>query len=452
MIRRLRFLALTSLCAFVLGWPARLQAESPNVRFDVGSQRLSVELDDQPLIDVLGRLATSTGWHIFVEPDSNPEITTTFTDLPTGRALQILLGTLNYALIRETDGPSRLYVFSTSRANATQRIEAAPQVLIRRVGNELIVMVKPGTNIEALAAGLGAKVVGQLGDKPIYRLRFENQEAADAAEAALTSNDSVTGVDHNYEVDRPRSPQSASGAPASPVQLALKPPPADGQVVIGLVDTAVQSLGTDLDAFLLPSQSVAGQADPSPLEPTHGTSMLDTIFRSLAASSPDGSSVRILPVDIYGPNASTTSFDVVNGIITAVNGGANVISISSGSYGNSPTLTAVVQEVLDLGIPIFGAGGNLPVPDPVYPAAIGGVYAVTAYENNAPAPYSTTGGFVDLYGPGIVPGNYQGTPYAIRGTSPATAWMSGQAAAYAAQEGIPTAQAAQSVAQRFAVP
>ncbi len=435
-----------------MAFAVSLQAEAPEVRFDRESQQLSVDLKDARLIDVLGKLAADTGWQIYVEPDSNPEITTSFKDLPTGRALQILLGNLNYALLRDANAPPRLYVFYTSRANATRRVEAAPHVLIRRVGNELIVMVQPGTDIEALAASLGAKVVGQLGDKPIYRLRFENQEAADAAETALASNDSVTGVDHNYHVERPPSPQSVPNAQASPVQLALKPPPADGQVVIGLVDTAVQSLGADLDGFLLPSHSVAGQSNPSTDTPTHGTSMAETILRSLKTSSPDGSSVRILPVDIYGPNPSTTSFDVFNGIIDAVNGGANVISISSGSYGSSPGLEVVVREVLGLGIPIFGAGGNLPVPDPVLPAAIPGVYGVTAYENNAPAPYATTGGFVDLYGPGIVPGNFWGRPYTIRGTSPATAWMAGQAAGLAAEAGLPPAQAAQQVANRFAVP
>src|SRR5208283_5795712 len=94
------------------------------------------------------------------------------------------------------------------------------------------------------------------------------------------------------------------------IHLQVDPPPASGAITIGLVDTAVQPLGNGLDAFLLKAISVAGDAQPDPNNPTHGTSMAETILRNIATMTQGSSSVQILPVDVYGPNASTTTFDV----------------------------------------------------------------------------------------------------------------------------------------------
>src|SRR5208283_5049316 len=142
-------------------------------------------------------------------------------------------------------------------------------------------------------------------------------------------------------------------------QLQLKSPPADtGRIIVGLVDTGLQPLGNGLDSFLLKAISVAGDPQLDPNTPSHGTSMAETILSSLAALTKGSSSVQILPVDIYGPNASTTSFDAANGIATAYINGAKIINMSFGSAGDSPFLQSVIQQVSAANVVLIGAAGN----------------------------------------------------------------------------------------------
>jgi len=49
-----------------------------------------------------------------------------------------------------------------------------------------------------------------------------------------------------------------------PPRLQLRPPPSDGRIVIGLVDTAVQPLGNGLDGFLLKQLSAVGDTALDP--------------------------------------------------------------------------------------------------------------------------------------------------------------------------------------------
>ena len=215
-----------------------------------------------------------------------------------------------------------------------------------------------------------------------------------------------------------------------PPQLQLKTPPDTGRIIVGLIDTAVQPLGNGLDSFLLQAISVAGTADADPNSPTHGTSMADTILTSLAKTTDGSSTVRILPVDVYGPNASTSTFDAANGIATAYNNGANIINMSFGSAGNSQFLQNVITEVGSKNVVIIGAAGNTPVTTPFYPAAYPGVLAVTAIDQGQLDSYANRGSFISLGAPGTSIIYFQNTPWYVQGTSASAAFTSGVAAGY----------------------
>src|SRR5262249_15239580 len=125
-----------------------------------------------------------------------------------------------------------------------QTAEAKP------IPNELIVRLKPGAKIEDLARLVGAKVVGRIDSLNAYRLQFDDSASTDAARDQLAAQQDVSSVENNYAIDRPEVSQSVS-ANVPPLQLTLNPPPPNGRVVIGLIDTAVQPLGNGLDQFLL---------------------------------------------------------------------------------------------------------------------------------------------------------------------------------------------------------
>src|SRR5205085_2685480 len=110
-----------------------------------------------------------------------------------------LLGNLNFALVPETNAPSKLFVFRTSLHQATQLIsptQASDSAKkSHRISREIIVTLKPGANIDEIAKALGAKVTGRIDALNTYRLQFDDEAAADAARAELASNPNVASID-----------------------------------------------------------------------------------------------------------------------------------------------------------------------------------------------------------------------------------------------------------------
>jgi len=162
--------------------------------------------------------------------------------------------------------------------------------------------------------------------------------------------------------------------------------------------------------------------------------MAETLLRSLQSITKGSTSVQILPVNVYpgggAGDAATSTFDVANGIVQAVNGGAKVINMSLGSASDSPFLQSVIQDVSKLNIAMFAAAGNEPVTTPYYPAAYPEVKAVTAIDNGQLASYANRGSFVSLGAPGtsIVP--FGNLAFGVQGTSVSSAFTSGLAAGY----------------------
>jgi len=444
---------LVALFALVLATGA-LAADG--LRWNADRQTLDADLNNAPLIPTFEQLAAITGWHIYLEPTVGKTFSTKFSGLPRGSAMNKLIGDMNYMFVPASDGPTKLYVFRTSREAASLEIKAKPQAdpnapIVRRVPHQLVVKLKPGVKIEDIAAKYGATVKSRIGDLNAYLLEFDTDAATEHARAELASNEDVDSVDSNYYVDQPPAPQQLANSPLGPPQLALNPPPPDGRTVVGLIDTSLQSLSPDLQQFVLDQISVAGQANPSN-DPTHGTSMAETILRALQLATGGKTSVQILPVDVYGPNATATTFDVANGIIRAVNGGATIINLSLGSDTGSTFLHSVITDVSGRQIPIFGAAGNTPVTTPFYPAAYPEVIAVTASASLIPtsgqtrlANYANRGSFVDMIAPGTSVISYNGQSWLINGTSAASAYAAGMAAGFADSRGVSSYNAATSV-------
>jgi len=435
----------TLLLCLALAWLIIFPAEAADsFTWRTNQNLVSADIQYRPLGRLLEQITAATGWKVFVEPGTTHDVSAKFKDLPPGQALRLLLGDLNFALVPETNASPKLFVFRTAQRNATELVRAPASANARGkiIANELIVRLKPGAKIDELARSLGAKVIGRIGDLNAYRLQFDSADAATAAREQLATNPDVSAVDNNYSIDRPPIPQGGSSTGVPPPHLQLNPPPSNGRVVVGLIDTAVQPLGNDLDRFMLKSLSVAGDAQLGSDTPTHGTSMAETILRSLEMMTKGSTAVQILPVDVYGPNASTSTFDVASGITQAINGGANVLNLSLGSEGDSPFLRDLIKDAIAKKIAFFAAAGNEPVTTPFYPAAYSdlGLFAVTATTGTFPAtgasqppslaPYANRGTFITLAAPGTSFVSFNGQQWYAVGTSSATAVASGMAAGY----------------------
>ena len=397
---------------------------------------VAAEISSWDLSKLLQKLTEATGWQIYVEPDTTHTISTKFKDRPQGEALRLLLGDLNFALLPpQSNGPPRLYVFRTTLQEATQlvKLPAKPKAKdTKPIANELIVTIKPGVNIDELAKKVGAKVIGRAGKFNTYRLQFEDADAAAKGRSALEEDSDVESVEYNFPISRPPAPDSLTLSSFSSIDLKPNANPNSDcdKLIVGVVDTGIQKPGTGLDGFLLPSISVAGESNLPDDQPTHGTSMVETMMRSLSALSKNGqSSVNFLPVDVYGGRPSTTTFDVAMGVYQAVNNGARIVNLSLGGGGDSPFLQKMIRSSHDQGVVFFASAGNEPVATPTYPAAYPEVIAVTAgTKQGVIAPYANYGDFVDAVAPGSSIVNYKGQSWLIMGTSASSAYASGVAA------------------------
>lgn len=393
---------------------------------------MNADISDWDVQKLLEEIATATGWEVFIEPGTKYTVSTKFKNLSPGEALRMLLPSLTAVLLPQQGGPSKLLVYRTSAQEATQWVRpiAAKKddPTAKPIPNELIVTLKPGAKIDELAKKLGAKVVGRADGLNTYRLAFENAEAAQSAREQLQSNPDVVSVDNNYWMHGPESPDALALSSGNPLNLKENKSGDCSSSIIGLIDTPIQSTGGSMDAFLLPGLSVVSETSLSSDQPTHATSMFETILRGVSANGQE-TSVKVLPVDVYGNNSETTTFDVANGIDRAVNKGAGVINLSLGSAGDSTFLRQVIKSSTDQGVMFFAAAGNEPSTALTYPAAYSNVVAVTASgRDGAIASYANRGDFVDLAAPGSSVVSYNGQSWLVMGTSASTAYASGLAA------------------------
>ena len=426
-------------------------AQTNVLTWNKAAGRVDADLHGEALWPLLEDIAHQTGWHIFVEPDTKRDASTKFKNLPQDDALRMLLGDLNFAFMPQTNGPDLLYVFTTSRENATRTVSVT-NTPPRRVANELLVRLKPGTDIDALAKLLGAKITGRNDKLGIYRLLFEDAGSTDVALGKLKSDSDVTAVDYNYIYDAPPTPQAIANAPVGPVSLTLNPPGDSGKLIVGLIDTPVQPLDGSLNDFLLKQLSVTGDIYNTGSDPTHGTAMAEAILSAIAQASGGSTSAQILPVNVYESGETTTSWDVALGIQAAVDNGANVLNLSLGGTGDSSVLDSVIQQAIAAGIPIFAAAGNSSGTAPTYPAAYTGVLAVTATQNGQIASYADYGNFVDLAFPGASVIYLGGTAYLVQGTSVSTATATGVAVGNKGALGWNWSQIEAAMQNKFAVP
>jgi len=459
------------------GWLASASAANTNsLVWQAATDRVSADVRGEALWPLLEDIAHQTGWHIFVEPGADRKADVKFKDLPRGEALKKLLGDLNFAFVPQTNRADFLYVFMTTMQAATQRVAETNQA--RHVANQLLVKVKPGTDIDALAKSVGGRVIGRDDALGIYLLEFDNETAMEAALASLKTDPDVEAVGYNYLYDTPTAMQPAANSATQPVSLTLDPSKTGDPCnpIIGLIDTRVQPLGGQLDQFMLKPISVVGSAGTtgsaqtqslareidqfkpeqasasSSASPTHGTAMAETILRAVAQQT-STTSVKILPVDVYGDSELASTWNVAMGVKAAVDGGATVLNMSLGATDDSPILDRIVQQAIAKGVVIFAAAGNEPVNTPTYPAAIPGVNAVTALGASGQlASYANYGNFVEMALPGASMVFLGDQAYVVQGTSPASAYAAGVAAGYKGVNCDTWLQIQAMMRQKFPVP
>lgn len=198
------------------------------------------------------------------------------------------------------------------------------------------------------------------------------------------------------------------------------------EIVVAVVDTGVQLDHPDLQGRLVEGINIVDPSSPPDDDVGHGTHVAGII----AAQVNNGEGVagmtwytKIMPVKALDSTGAGTTYSVAEGIIWAVDHGADVINMSLGNYAEAQFLHDAVKYAYDRGVVLVGASGNDNTDRPGYPAAYPEVIAVAATDpGEARAEYSNFGDYIDVAAPGSsIASTYPGSRYAaLSGTSMAT--------------------------------
>ncbi len=440
-------------------------AEVPGLlRWHLDDKRVDADFQGWPLEQALRHIATGTGWEVLVEPGVDIPIAAKFTRRPERDAVATLLADVDYALLpgHGSRGPTRLLVFRSGAANATRAIHPAaaaePKPDSAALPKELVLRLKRGskTDIEALARQLGARVAGRIPGLDAYRLVFDDEAAAARARETLSAMEDVASVESNYALGSPGQIDRSPGAESPALNLKARPIKDGSSVVVALLDTGIPGTGVPHSDFLLPGLSVASSGNPPTAangDLAHGPAMFETILEGLSASQSQsgGKPVRVLPIDIYGGRPETSTFELAQGLVTAIDHGADIINLSLSGPSPSPLVQDVLKQANQAGVMAFAAPGNEPTTANTYPAAYPEVIAVTASDRQGNlAYYANRGAFVDLIAPGTSVVPYAGDSWIVNGTSVSTAYASGLAAGLLADSGKPASDVVKAMQTKLA--
>ncbi|MEM9081005.1 MAG: S8 family serine peptidase [Verrucomicrobiota bacterium] len=211
-------------------------------------------------------------------------------------------------------------------------------------------------------------------------------------------------------------------------QLFLPLPPTEGTIqpgAVGFKGNALQWLGIDgdnstwgagitiaiidsgiLDHTALPADIqridlISNSPDSQTINP-HGTAVASLIAGQNNITPGVTPSATLLDVRVADGNGNSDSFTLAQGIIAAVDAGAEVLNISMGSYLDSPILSDAVQYARDAGAVIVASPGNDGLETLAYPAGYSQATAIGAVDAEGNhIDFSNSGDTVDLTAPGL---------------------------------------------------
>ncbi len=285
---------------------------------------------------------------------------------------------------------------------------------------ELIVVLEPG--VATAGSPAAAAVHARADGRAINRIEEMNLDvvAVDDVDAAIAEyqarpevkyveiNGQVTASavdDPLYDLQWHLQAKSGSNKGTANVEPAWSRSTGKG-VTVAVVDTGVRDEGSDLAASRITAGYDFVNNDSNPDDDHskgHGTHIAGTIAQStdndkgVAGVAPRA---KIMPVKVLNSVGVGSYSDVIDGMVYAVNHGADVINLSLSGNTYSQALCDAVADAADDAV-VVAATGNEGVTAVSYPAACDGAVGVGAVRYDGTlAPYSNSGAEVDLVAPG----------------------------------------------------
>ena len=208
-----------------------------------------------------------------------------------------------------------------------------------------------------------------------------------------------------------------------------------GTAVVAVLDTGVDASQPDLAGQLVAGTSIldgsAGTADPN----GHGTAMAGII----AAATDNGTGiagvgyagVKVMPVTVLGADGLGQDSDIIEGVVWAVQHGADVINMSFSNPGYSTSLQAAIDYAWAHNVVVVAATGNDGSSSVTFPAGDRGVVGVSNTDRTDALNASSNYGadvFLAAPGTGIVTLATDGGTTTVTGTSASSAMVAAAAA------------------------
>jgi subtilisin family serine protease len=300
----------------------------------------------------------------------------------------------------------------------------------------ILVRVKPGVDVSALAQLAGARVERQV---PQIRLAVLEATAPERVLSLLRPSPfleraeldtSVWALDTNpNDVAWP----DQTGARRAGFARAWDVTRGSPRTLVGVLDTGVDPAHPDLHGAVVQGIDLVDGGFDASDDDGHGTAVAGIL--AARANNRIGIaggcwSCSVLAVKVLRADRTGRVSDLVSGIVWAVDHGARVLNLSLGAPGRSGTLADAVAYAVAHDVVVVAAAGNYGTDTPVYPAAEDGVIAVGASDDSDHLyRWSNRGAWVDVAAPGCNVTLWLRSGYAsFCGTSSASPLVAGLAA------------------------
>lgn len=287
-----------------------------------------------------------------------------------------------------------------------EKVRKAPQLdeLLHGVARERVVRFDDEDSYRKFLASLdGSKLrlLGKLDQLRAARIGFDNLDDLDG----LLDDDNNFA---NYRVSIPELPQvdaqpSAVGFGRNTLEwLGITGDNSEwGKGVrIAILDTGVGKHAA-LASRIREIDLITGDGPAIDLH-GHGTAVASLIIGADGITQGITPAAELLSIRIADDSGTSNSFLLAEGIVRAVDEGAQIINISMGSYGDSPLVQDAVAYAAEKQVVIVAAAGNEGLDTPAYPAAYEGVIAVGAIDATGQhLNFSNRGDAIDIAAPGF---------------------------------------------------